>query len=41
MLQARECPPTHSPSVIFTFGLAIESNEELGGASLVLVSQTK
>jgi len=41
MLQAKECSPIHSPSIIFTFGLEIESNKELEGASLVLVPQTK
>jgi hypothetical protein len=34
MLQARECAPTPSLSIVFTFGLPIESIKELGGASL-------
>jgi hypothetical protein len=37
MLQARERTPTPSPSNVFTFGLAIESIKELGGASLWLL----
>jgi hypothetical protein len=33
VLRARECALTPSPSIIFTFGLAVESIKELGGAS--------
>jgi hypothetical protein len=33
MLQIRECAPTLSPSIVFTFGLAIESLQELEGGS--------
>jgi hypothetical protein len=33
MLQAMEHTPTLSSSVVFTFGLTIESIKELGGAS--------
>jgi hypothetical protein len=33
MLQVREHAPTLSPSDVFTFGLAVESIKELGGAS--------
>jgi hypothetical protein len=33
VLRARECTPTPSPSVVFTFGLVFESIEELGGVS--------
>jgi hypothetical protein len=33
VLRAKECAPTHSFSVVFTFGLTIESIKELGGAS--------
>jgi hypothetical protein len=36
MLRAKERAPTPSPSNVFTFGLAIESIEELGGASISL-----
>jgi hypothetical protein len=31
----RERAPTPSPSVVFTFGLTVESIKELGGASIV------
>jgi hypothetical protein len=34
VLRAREHAPTPSPSVVFTFGFAVESIKELGGASL-------
>jgi hypothetical protein len=34
MLQARERAPIPFPSAVFTFGLAIESIEKLGGASV-------
>jgi hypothetical protein len=34
VLRARECTPTFSPFIVVTFGLAIESIKELGGASL-------
>jgi hypothetical protein len=33
MLRAKECASTPSPSIVFTFGLAIESIKEFGGAS--------
>ncbi len=33
MLQAKDHAPTHFPSIVFTFGLIIESIKELGGAS--------
>jgi hypothetical protein len=33
MLQAGERTPTPFPSTVFTFGLAVESIKELGGAS--------
>jgi hypothetical protein len=33
VLRARKCAPTLSPFVVYTFGVAIESIEELGGAS--------
>ncbi len=33
MLKARECTPIFFPSIIFTFGLVIESIKELGGTS--------
>jgi hypothetical protein len=31
MLRAKECTPTPSPFVVFTFGLEVESIKELGG----------
>jgi hypothetical protein len=34
VLQAKEHAPTPSPSVVFTFGLGVESIKELGGASI-------
>jgi hypothetical protein len=34
VLQAREHAPTPSSSIVFTFGLVVESIKELGGASL-------
>jgi hypothetical protein len=34
MLQARERAPILSPSVVFTFGLIVDSIKELGGASM-------
>jgi hypothetical protein len=37
VLQAKECAPTLSPFIVFTFGLAIESIKELRGASMGLV----
>ncbi len=37
MLRASEHVATPSPSVIFTFGLIVESIKELGGASLILI----
>jgi len=36
MLQAREHTPTPSPSVVFTFGIIVESIKELGGASQMM-----
>jgi hypothetical protein len=33
VLRTKERAPTPSPSIVFTFGLAIESIKELGGAS--------
>jgi hypothetical protein len=36
VLQARECAPTPSPSVVFIFRLTVESIKELGGASISL-----
>jgi hypothetical protein len=33
MLRTRERTPTLFPSVVFTFGLIVESIKELGGAS--------
>jgi hypothetical protein len=36
VLRAREHNPTPSPSIVFTFWLAVESIKELGGVSLVL-----
>jgi hypothetical protein len=36
VLRTKECAPTFSPFVVFTFKLAIEPIEELGGASLML-----
>jgi hypothetical protein len=33
MLRTKERPPTPSPFVVFTFGLAVEPINELGGAS--------
>jgi hypothetical protein len=36
VLQAKERTPTPSPSIIFTFGLVVESIVELGGVSLAL-----
>jgi hypothetical protein len=41
MLQAKECPPTPSPFIVFTFGLAIESIKEFGGASRKMKKKTK
>jgi hypothetical protein len=35
MLWAKECTPTPIPSIVFTFGLAIESIKEFGGASMI------
>jgi hypothetical protein len=35
MLQAKEHTPTHSLSIIFTFGFTIESIKELGVATLL------
>jgi hypothetical protein len=34
MLRTKELTPTPCPSIIFTFGLAVESIQEFGGASL-------
>jgi hypothetical protein len=36
MLQAKEHTPTPSPSVVFTFGIIVESIKELGGASQMM-----
>jgi hypothetical protein len=36
VLQIKECAPILSPSIVFTFGLTIESIKELGGASCKL-----
>jgi len=33
---SNEHTPTPSPSIVFTFGLAVKSIKELGGASLTL-----
>jgi hypothetical protein len=33
VLQAKECAPTLSLFVVFTFGLIVESIKEFGGAS--------
>jgi hypothetical protein len=33
VLQTKECTATHYPSIIFTFGLTIESIKEFGGVS--------
>jgi len=41
MLQAKECAPTPSPFVVFTFGLIVESIKELGGASMVVLQRRK
>jgi len=32
VLQARECAPTPSPSIVFTLGLVVESIKEFEGA---------
>ncbi len=32
VLQARECAPTSSSSIVLTFGIIVESIKELGGA---------
>jgi hypothetical protein len=37
VLRTRECALTPSLSVVFTFGLAVESIKELGGASVVFL----
>jgi hypothetical protein len=34
MLLTKECAPTFSPFVVFTFGLEVESIKELGVVSL-------
>jgi hypothetical protein len=31
-----ECTPIPFPSIVFTFGLAIKSIEELGGVSVIM-----
>jgi hypothetical protein len=41
MLQAKKHAPTPSPSIVFTFGLVVESIKELGGASTILCLQPK
>jgi hypothetical protein len=33
MLQAKECAQTFFPSIVFAFGIAVESIKELKGAS--------
>jgi hypothetical protein len=33
VLRVKECAPTLSPFVVFTFGLIVESIKEFGGAS--------
>jgi len=38
VLRANEHAPTPSPSIVFTFGLVVESIKELGGASLGISS---
>jgi len=35
VLQARECTPTPSPSIVFTFGLVVESIKEFENVSIV------
>ncbi len=40
VLWVRERAPTPSPSIVITFGLAIESIKELGGASTSMLSTT-
>jgi hypothetical protein len=39
VLRANERAPTPSPSVVFTFGLLIESIKELGGVSLSIYNR--
>jgi len=34
VLQAKEHTPTPSPSIVFTFGLVVESIKEVEGASI-------
>jgi hypothetical protein len=34
VLRIKECTPTSYPSVVFTFGLIVESIKEFGGASI-------
>ncbi len=34
VLQVKERTQTHFPSIVFTFGLVVESIKELGGASI-------
>jgi hypothetical protein len=41
MLRARECTPTLFPFVVFTFGLAVESIKEFGGASILVFFKKK
>jgi hypothetical protein len=33
MMQAKECAPTPYPSIVFTFGFAVEFIKEFRGAS--------
>jgi hypothetical protein len=37
VLQAKEHAPTPSPSVVFTFGLTVESIKELKDVSIILI----
>jgi hypothetical protein len=36
VLQAKEHTPIPSPSILFTFGLEVESIKELGGTSIIV-----
>jgi len=38
VLRAKECATTPFPSIVFTFGLGVESIKELGGVSLTVES---
>jgi hypothetical protein len=37
VLQTKEHAPTPSPSIVFTFGLAVESIKELGGVLVEVI----